>query len=304
MDAIKVENLTKDYGHGRGIFNVSFAVTQGTTLGFLGPNGAGKSTTMRHLMGFSRWQSGSATILGYDCWQDYDKIKKHIGYLPGEVSLPSGLKGNEFIKMMEGLRQAKDEARVKYLLEKFDLNPNQNVKKMSIGEKRKIAVVTAFMADPEILLLDEPTSGLDPMMQETFIEFIKEEKARGKTILLSSHIFSEVEALCDNIAIIKDGKIVSMVKADDIKHNLRKTFKLTFDSRNTYQNFVKNEKFEIKAKFEKENAVAIIVEDAQIQKFLAAIKHYCLTDFEEITTSLESYFMHFYKSDKTFGGIK
>lgn len=304
MDAIKVENLTKDYGHGRGIYNVTFSVPQGTTLGFLGPNGAGKSTTMRHLMGFSRWQSGSATILGYDCWQDYDKIKQHIGYLPGEVSLPAGLKGNEFIQMMQNLRKVKDDQRVKYLLEKFDLDPNQNVKKMSIGEKRKIAVVTAFMSDPEILLLDEPTSGLDPVMQEIFIDFIREEKARGKTILLSSHIFSEVEALCDNIAIIKDGKIVSIIKADDVKHNLRKTFKLTFDSKTTYQNFLKNEKFEIKEKFDKENAVAIIVEDPQMQKFMSVMTKYKLTQFDEITATLESYFMHFYKSDKKFGGIK
>ena len=247
MDAIKVENLTKDYGHGRGIYNVTFSVPEGTTMGFLGPNGAGKSTTMRHLMGFSRWQSGSATILGYDCWRDYHKIKKHVGYLPGEVALPAGLNGSEFMRMMQNLRKVKDNTRVKYLLEKFQLDPNQSVKKMSIGEKRKIAVVTAFMSDPKILLLDEPTSGLDPVMQEVFIDFIREEKARGKTILLSSHIFSEVEALCDNIAIIKDGKIVSIVKSDDIKHNLRKTFQLTFDKPTTYQNFLKNEKFEIKA---------------------------------------------------------
>lgn len=195
MEVIEVQNLTKDYGHGRGIFDVSFSVTKGETLGFLGPNGAGKSTTMRHLMGFSKPQSGSAKILDMVCSGSYNRILKHVGYLPGEVALPEGLTGWQFIRMMQGLRHNQNEERLQYLLEKFKLDPEGNVKRMSIGEKRKLAVVTAFMDDPDILLLDEPTSGLDPVMQEIFIDFIRDEKKNGKTILLSSHIFSEVEAV-------------------------------------------------------------------------------------------------------------
>ena len=303
MNAITVNHLTKDYGHGRGIYNVSFSVPKGTTLGFLGPNGAGKSTTIRHLMGFSHPQSGNASIMGMNCFTESAEIKKQIGYLPGEVALPAGLKGNQFFRMMEGLRKSKDDARVKYLLEKFDLNPNQNVKKMSIGEKRKIAVVTAFMSDPEILLLDEPTSGLDPKMQEVFIEFIREEKQRGKTILLSSHIFAEVEALCDHIAIIKDGKIISVVKAEDVKYGLRKTFTLTFKTRKEYDAFL-SERFEVKDHDRDQLTLSVVVEDELFKTFLSAIVKYELTGFDETTPTLESYFMHFYKSDKKFGGIK
>lgn len=148
MEVIEIQNLTKDYGHGRGIFDVSFSVTKGETLGFLGPNGAGKSTTMRHLMGFSKPQSGSAKILNMVCSDSYNRILKHVGYLPGEVALPEGLTGWQFIRMMQGLRHNKNEERLQYLLAKFKLNPEGNLKRMSIGEKRKLAVVTAFMDDP------------------------------------------------------------------------------------------------------------------------------------------------------------
>ena len=304
MSVITVENLTKDYGHGRGINDVSFCVEQGKTLGFLGPNGAGKSTTMRHLMGFSRPQSGRASILHKDCHTEYDEIKKHVGYLPGEVAIPAGLNGEEFIEMMMGLRNLQDGSRAKYLLERFQLNPNQNVKKMSIGEKRKLAIVTAFMSDPEILLLDEPTSGLDPDMQEIFIDFIKEEKERGKTILLSSHIFSEVEALCDSIAIIKDGRIVSILDAEDVRHGLRKTLKLHLATNEEFDAFMQNEKFEIVDSNREARYISIIMEDKDTNKFLHRIVNYHLSKYEEITMSLENYFMHFYKNTKTFGGIR
>lgn len=304
MSVITVENLTKDYGHGRGIYDVSFCVEKGKTLGFLGPNGAGKSTTMRHLMGFSRPQSGTATILNKNCHSEYDEIKKHVGYLPGEVAIPAGLNGEEFIDMMMGLRNLQDGSRAKYLLERFQLDPRQNVKKMSIGEKRKLAIVTAFMSDPEILLLDEPTSGLDPDMQEVFIDFIKEEKERGKTILLSSHIFSEVEALCDSIAIIKDGRIVSILDAEEVRHGLRNTLKLHFCSDAEFDAFISREKFEIVDSDRAARHVSIIMEDRDTNEFLGRIVHYNLLKYEEITLSLEGYFMHFYKNTKTFGGIR
>ena len=223
MAVIEVDHLTKDYGHGRGIYDVSFGVEKGEVFGFLGPNGAGKSTTMRHLMGFSHPQSGDAKIGGLSCWKEHDKIMRDVGYIPGEVTLPEGLNGAGFLKMMQGLRKSND-GRTKELLDIFQMDPNASVKRMSIGEKRKLAIIAAFMGDPDILLLDEPTSGLDPLMQETFIEFVRKEKEKGKTILLSSHIFSEVEALCDRIAIIKEGRVIAVVNAEEVKHFKRKTF--------------------------------------------------------------------------------
>ena len=225
-EIINVNSLTKDYGHGRGVFDVSFEVQKGEVFGFLGPNGAGKTTTIRHIMGFSRPQSGETKVFGKDSFVFHNDIMKKLGYLPGEIALPEGLTGWEFIRMMQKLKKSKNEERLQYLLDKFELDPSGSTKRMSIGVKRKLAVVTAFMDDPDVLILDEPTSGLDPIMQEKFIGFVKEEKARGKTILLSSHIFSEVDATCDRIAIIKDGKIMSVFVADDIRYNENKTFRI------------------------------------------------------------------------------
>lgn len=303
MAVIEVNKLTKDYDHGRGIYDVSFEVNKGETLGFLGPNGAGKSTTMRHLMGFAAAQKGSAKILGMDCRKEYAKILESVGYLPGEVVLPEGLNGNGFINMMQGLRKARNPERIKKLSDIFAINLAQNVKRMSIGEKRKLAVIAAFMNDPDILLLDEPTSGLDPVMQEKFIQFIKEEKKRGKTILLSSHMFAEVEALCDRIAIIKDGRIVSIVDAAEVKHGLRKIVEITFKGEEDYKRFL-DEKFEFESKHEEELKVDIIMEDADVNKFLSVIVNYNVSSFVENPVTLEEYFMHFYKNDKKFGGVR
>ncbi len=298
MSVIEVNHLTKDYNHGHGIFDVSFAVKKGETLGFLGPNGAGKSTTMRHLMGFSKPHQGQAVILDMDCRKDYARIMEQVGYLPGEVALPEGLNGKGFLKIMKGLHKSKNEKRLNQLLEIFPVDLNQKVKWMSIGEKRKLAVIAAFMDDPEILLLDEPTSGLDPMMQEKFIEFIKKEKKRGKTILLSSHIFSEVEALCDRIAIIKDGRIVSVVDAAQVRHGLRKIVEITFKTANDYQRFLR-EKLEFAHKSDGESRVGVYMEDARVNEFLNIIVKYDVSSFTEMPVTLEDYFMHFYKNEKT-----
>ena len=300
MCVIEVNKLTKDYGHGRGIFDVTFGVQKGETLGFLGPNGAGKSTTMRHLMGFSKPHSGTANINGLDCGEKHHEILRNVGYLPGEVALPDGLTGRAFISMMKKMRGTKGNDRTDALLKLFEMNPDGNVKRMSIGEKRKLAVVTAFMSDPDILLLDEPTSGLDPVMQEVFIDFIREEKKRGKTILLSSHIFSEVEALCDRIAIIKDGRLISTVDAADVKHGLKNEFTIEFESTEDYDRFIRSgltpERGDQSAK-----KCVISVPDQLTNVFLAALSKCRIRSMDEHSVSLEEYFMHFYKNDRRFG---
>ena len=214
MSVVEVNHLTKDYGSGRGVFDVSFKIEDGEVFGFLGPNGAGKSTTIRHLMGFSKPGMGNTKILGMDSFSEYDQILNNVGYIPGEIALPQGLTGYEFIEMMQNLYRIHNDEMLKKMLDLFELKDNVlkgDTKHMSLGVKRKLAIVTAFMSDPKVLILDEPTSGLDPVMQKKFINFILEEKKRGKTILLSSHIFSEVDATCDRIAIIKDGKIGSNI---------------------------------------------------------------------------------------------
>ncbi len=314
MDIIEIDNLTQDYGHGRGVFDVSFSVREGEIFGFLGPNGAGKSTTIRHIMGFSKPQKGSVRVFGKDTFKNYYKILKNVGYLPGEIALPEGLTGWEFIHMMGELRHTKDVERLNMLLDRFELNPAGETKRMSLGDKRKLAIVTAFMADPEVLVLDEPTSGLDPVMQQTFVDFVKEEKKRGKTILLSSHMFNEVESTCGRIAIIKDGRIVSNFEANDIKHNQNKSYEITFGSLDELTKFCQGiPKFRKNLKVYKniylqetrpDNMTAVVaVNDKDVDKLVAKLSGYTIRDFHQDKYTLEDYFMHFYKEDKDFGGV-
>lgn len=304
MAKIEVEHFTKDYGHGRGVFDISFSINAGEVYGFLGPNGAGKSTTIRHLMGFSRPDSGKTKILGMDSFDNYDKFMDKVGYLPGEIALPEGLNGYEFLDMMKKLKHVTDDTWLNHLLQLFELDPSGDTKRMSLGIKRKLAVVTAFMNDPDILILDEPTSGLDLKMQQVFIEFIKEEKKRGKTILLSSHIFSEVDATCDRIAIIKDGKIVSEFIADDLKHNNNKNYLVDFASTEDSEKFNKDNKnnkhFTIVN--HSDNQTLINVDDKNINELILALSKSNVVGFEHLKETLEDYFMKYYKEDKDFGG--
>lgn len=304
---IETINLTKDYGFGRGIFDVNIHVDKGEAFGFLGPNGAGKSTTIRHLMGFSKPDSGSAKILGLDTFDNYDKFLSRVGYIPGEIALPAGLSGWEFIKMMQSMQNVHNEKRLSDMLDLFELKDNVlsgETKRMSLGVKRKLAVVTAFMSDPEVLILDEPTSGLDPVMQENFIKFIHEEKKRGKTILLSSHIFSEIDSTCDRIAIIKDGKIVSEFIANDLKHASRKFYSIDFKQQSAKQSFLsqaeKISSFNLITK--RQNGVYISIDDKDLNALIAMLSALPVLSFSNRKESLEDYFMSFYKEDKSFGG--
>ena len=298
MDVLKVEHLTKDYGHNRGVFDVSISVKKGEVYGFLGPNGAGKTTTIRHIMGFSKPQQGHTYVNGIDSWKNASEIQKNLGYLPGEIVLPESLTGTQFIEMMANLRKIKDMSYTNYLIDKFELNPSGSLKRMSLGMKRKLAIVTAFMHDPDILVLDEPTSGLDPIMQNVFIEFIKEEKERGKTILLSSHIFSEIDATCDRISIIKDGVIISTFIADELRHNESKTFKIEFNIKEEFENFLekvdKSENININTTKPHKNQVKIEINDANINDLFDIVSEYDLKFISEIKFTLEDYFMKFY----------
>ena len=300
---INVDHLTKDYGYGRGVFDVSIKVHRGECYGYLGPNGAGKSTTIRHIMGFSKPQEGKVTIFGIDTFGKTDQILGKVGYLPGEPSLPAGLTGWGFIKMMQEMRGEENKERLDYLLKTFRLDPSPNVKEMSLGEKRKLAVVAAFMNDPDVLILDEPTSGLDPVMQQIFIKFIVEEKKRGKTILLSSHIFSEVEATCDMISIIKDGRHVSTFNAEEVKKIDTKIYILTFRTKEYMDDYLKKCPFDIVNQNEILLTASIKITISQYQQFIDSLIGVKLNSFSEQPYTLQDYFMSFYKEDKVFGGL-
>ena len=230
MNAIRLENVTRDYGGGKGIFDVSFHINHGEVFGFLGPNGAGKTTTIRHLMGFLKSKSGHCTINGLDCWKDRDRIQQKLGYIPGEISYFDDMTGKDFLRFLANYRGIDSEIRQKELLERFELNPNGKIKKMSKGMKQKICIVAAFMHNPEILILDEPTSGLDPLMQNRFIELVEEEKKNGKTILLSSHMFEEVERTCHRVGIIRRGKIVTVDSIEALRERHIRLYTVVLDS--------------------------------------------------------------------------
>lgn len=307
MHIIEVENLTKDYGSGRGVFDVSIHVDKGEVFGFLGPNGAGKSTTIRHLMGFSKPDSGSTKILGLETFNKYYEILNHVGYIPGEIALPAGLTGWQFIKMMQDLQKIHNKEKLDYMLDLFELEDSVlkgETKRMSLGVKRKLAIVTAFMSDPDVLILDEPTSGLDPVMQENFIQFIHDEKQRGKTILLSSHIFSEIDSTCDRIAIIKDGKIVSEFIANDLKHASKKYYTIIFGTEYAKADFLRQAEnigsFTLLKN--EDNEIFISVEDKDLNVLIEMLSKLDVLSFSNRKETLEDYFMKFYKEDKDFGG--
>jgi ABC-2 type transport system ATP-binding protein len=309
MSVIEVRNLSKDYGSGRGVFGVSFTVEKGECFGFLGPNGAGKSTTIRHLLGFSKPQQGECLIEGKDSFAHYDEVLRDVGYIPGEIALPAGLTGEEFLKMEQSLQGKKNDAMQKKMLDLFHLDADLlqgETKRMSLGVKRKLAIVAAFQGDPAILILDEPTSGLDPLMQEAFIHFVVEEKKAGKTILLSSHIFSEVDQTCDRIAIIKDGRLVSLFNANDLKHASTKTYEVAFPDEMAYQSFLTKHSASSCMKILKEEPfekkLLISAEDKDINRVIEHFSHYNLVGFTAKKETLQDYFMHFYREDKTFGG--
>lgn len=308
-DIIIVDNLTKDYGFNRGVFNISFTVKKGETYGFLGPNGAGKSTTVRHLMGFSKPDNGITKIAGLESFDNYYQFLKHVGYIPGELALPSGLNGYEFIKMIQDLIGVYNDDRLKMLLKIFKLDDKTlkaNTKEMSLGSKRKLAIVTAFMSDPSILILDEPTSGLDPFMQDVFVEFLKEEKSRGKTILLSSHLFNEVEATCDRISIIKDGKIVSTFVTNNLKHKSDKIYLIKLNKKSDYDEIINNgnDIYDIISKKDSNLEILLGVNDTKINNLVNYLSAFNLSEFRHLKETLEEYFLSFYLEDKDFGGLK
>lgn len=307
MNVIEVRNLTKDYGSRRGVFDVSFGVDKGEVFGFLGPNGAGKSTTIRHLLGFSKPDGGQTLIFGKPTFECYHEILNKVGYIPGEIALPAGLTGWEFIRMMQDLQKIRNAERLKRMLEMFELSDavlKGDTKRMSLGVKRKLAVVTAFMGDPEVLILDEPTSGLDPVMQSKFIDFIHEEKRLGKTILLSSHIFSEIDSTCDRIAIIKDGKIVSEFVADDLKHASKKFYRIDFKTEADKNSFRDKSHAIPSSDIIRDDGrtLYLSVDDADMNPTISLLADYGVETFGNRRESLEDYFMKFYKEDKNFGG--
>jgi len=223
MNVIETSKLTKNYGKHAALQGVDLIVKQGEVYGFIGPNGSGKTTTIRILLGVLRKNGGEVKLLGGDPWQDAVALHKRLIYVPGDVTLWPNLTGGEVIDFLGGLQGKINPSRRRELLDRFQLDPKKKCRSYSKGNRQKVALVSAFASDAELLILDEPTSGLDPLMEQIFQECIFEIKKQGKTVFLSSHILAEVEALCDRVGIIRQGRIVESGTLEELRHLTRTT---------------------------------------------------------------------------------
>lgn len=226
MNVIEIKNLTKYYGKSRGIIDVSFNVEEGEIFGFIGPNGAGKSTTIRTLLSLIYPTSGSATIFSKDCIEFAPEIAREVGYLPSEVFYYDKMKVIDLLKYAASFYKKDCGKRIKELAEIMDLDLKKRIDDLSFGNKKKVGIVQGLLHEPKLIILDEPTSGLDPLMQQRFFDLLLEENRKGVTILLSSHVLSEVQRLCSRVAIIKDGKIIRLEKISVLKEHNYKNFKI------------------------------------------------------------------------------
>src|SRR5713226_8228931 len=218
--AIRASKLSKDYGLGRGLFDLDLEVLPQEVVGFLGPNGSGKTTTIRCLMGMIQPTSGSAHVFGLDCRRDSVAVKRKVGYLPGDVPQFGSLRGKEVVAYLGGMRGGVDPKVVRGIAERFDLDLSRRFREYSSGNKQKLGILLAFMHRPDLLILDEPTGGLDPLNQQEFYKLVKETRASGATIFLSSHVLSEVEHVCDRVGIIRAGRLVKIASLADL-HEIR-----------------------------------------------------------------------------------
>ena len=294
MNIIEVNNLTKTYGAARGISDVSFTVEQGEIFGFIGPNGAGKSTTIRTLLSLIHPTSGSATIFGKDIIKDAPEIKKDIGYLPSEVFYYDHMKVKDLLKYSASFYKKDCSKRIKELVEIMELDVNRKIDDLSLGNKKKVGIVQGLLHEPKLIILDEPTSGLDPLMQHKFFDLLEEENKKGATILFSSHILSEVQRLCDRVAIIKEGKIIKLEKMSTLNDNNYKKIHIeTLD------------KVE-EAHFMMEGVTDLVVDQHKV-RFLfrgdlnTIMKKIAATSITNIAVEepdLEEIFLHFYEKEE------
>jgi ABC-2 type transport system ATP-binding protein len=293
---IEVEHLTKSYGSKRGITDVSFQVEEGEVFGFLGPNGAGKTTTIRTLMALLKADAGSARIAGMDVWQDTVAIKKIVGYTPGEPALDPNLTGGQILEYFAHLRGGVDQAYLKELIRRLDLDPTRRFRQYSSGNKRKVVLIQAFMARPRLLILDEPTNGLDPINAHEFTRLVLEARDAGQTVFLSSHILSEVEQTCTRVGIIREGRLVrvgSVVELKDIQHH-----EVTI----TFANGVPVETFSALPGVEQVEALAgghtlRVAVAGSPDAVVKAAAQYPIVNLISNEPSLEDIFLRFYKDD-------
>lgn len=289
-DLIEVRELTKVYGNRKGVFDLSFRVKENEVFGYLGPNGAGKTTTIRHLLGFLSPDKGTCFINGLNCREDAAKIQATLGYLPGEIAFFDDMTGAQFLTLISEMRGMRDQKLQKALIERFELTTEVRIRKMSKGMKQKLGIIAAFQHDPAVYVLDEPTSGLDPLMQNTFVDLILAEKRRGKTILMSSHSFEEIDRTCDRAGIIRAGRLVAVEDIHALKAAQRKAYVVTVSSDSDIE-ILKESGLEVT---DVQHHRATILISGELTSFVAALARCRVLGLDVSAQSLEQVFMQYY----------
>ncbi|WP_379970770.1 ATP-binding cassette domain-containing protein [Ectobacillus sp. sgz5001026] len=294
MNVIELNGLTKSYGKARGIEDVSFHVEEGEIFGFIGPNGAGKSTTIRTLLGLIHPTSGSATIFGKDSVKDAPEIAKNIGYLPSEVFYYDNMKVIDLLNYSASFYKKDCSKRIKELAAIMELDLTKKIDDLSYGNKKKVGIVQGLLHEPKLIILDEPTGGLDPLMQQKFFDLLKGENKKGTTILFSSHILSEVQKLCDRVAIIKEGKIIEVEKMSTLKQDTYKKIKIETVSDQD------GKQFEVPGvtKLVQEDHFISFLFKGNINPIMKKIAEMEIRNVWIEEPSLEEIFLHFYEKEE------
>jgi ABC-2 type transport system ATP-binding protein len=291
MKAVDIQELTKFYGSSRGIQDITFSIEEGEVFGFIGPNGAGKSTTIRTLLNFIYPTSGRATILGKDIVRDSVDIRRMVGYLPSEVHYYDDMKAVDLLRYSASFYGKVDEPRMKKLAEQLDLDLGRKIEKLSFGNRKKVGIIQAMLHAPRLLILDEPTGGLDPLMQHTFFELLEEERQKGVTVFFSSHILSEVQKVCDRVAIIKQGELLKVESVSNLTRSRLKKVMITLEPGMSDYAI----RLEGIMNQERDGQELRLLFNGDIKQLLSELGHMPLVDIRIEEPSLEEVFMHYYE---------
>ena len=293
--AIETEKLSVYYGRHLGILDVDLRIEEGEVFGFLGPNGAGKTTTQRVLMDVIRPTAGAARMFGKDCQKEGVAARDRVGYLPGELSLYENMKASQFFKMYFSLQKSNTDRRYwQTLAERLDLDTSRKIRELSRGNKQKVGVVAAFMSKPDLLILDEPTSGLDPLVQQTVMELVREANQAGSTVFFSSHILSEIQAVCDRVGIIREGQMVATERVADMTRQQFKRLRINFATIPPADAFTHEGVAEL---VRDEQGVLLEIRE-NLDQVLKTAAPFGIIDIETIPITLEEIFLAYYGKGK------
>jgi len=288
---IEIDNLSKYYGKHRGIESVSFVVEKGEIFGFIGPNGAGKSTTIRTLLALIHPTGGTARMFGKDCIKNSHEIARNIGYVPSEAFYYENMTVKELLKYSAELYQKDCNEKTDELVERLKLDIKRKITDLSFGNKKKVGIVAALQHSPELIILDEPTNGLDPLIKEEFFKLLKEENQKGATILYSSHILSEVQKICDKVAIIKEGTIINVQSINELRKNSYKKIRIVTKN-NIDKDYFANEGI---VDFHLDDKEVSFIYRGKSSEIISQINEIDITDVYIEEPSLEEIFLHYYK---------